>query len=116
MPQCAARPQQLKIALGKTLMRVLVHRIERVHQTITKSICIDIERSMNEMRNVGPVMPIDAVETQRGTQALALHCEPDLGETVRGQLGFAPLVMYLLLEGDEGDLPNDRVQHVLDFA
>src|SRR5271165_2006495 len=89
MPHGAAGAQHFEIALGKTMVRVLVNRIERVHQTIAESIGVDIERRVDEMRDIGPVMAIDAVEAQRRTEALALHREPDLGEPVGGQLGLA---------------------------
>src|SRR5215469_18801047 len=71
---------------------------------------------MDEMRNIGPIMAIDAVEPQSRAEALALHVEPNLAQAVGRQLGLAPLVMYLLLEGDKRDLADDRVEHVLDFA
>src|SRR5260370_25731946 len=63
MPHRAARPQHFEIALGEPLMRVLVDRVERVHQAIAESISVDIERRMDEMRDVGPVMAVEPVET-----------------------------------------------------
>ena len=61
-------------------------------------------------------MTIGAVEAQRRPQALALHLEPDFAKPVGRQFGLAALVMDLLLEGDERDLADHRVQHVLDLA
>src|SRR5271155_2619732 len=61
MPHGAARPQHFEIALGEALMRVLVDRVERVHQTIPESIGVDIEGGVNEMRDVGPVIAVDTV-------------------------------------------------------
>src|SRR5437868_12286369 len=62
MPHSAARLQHFEIAPGEALVRVLVERIERVHQTIPEGIGVDIERGVDEMRDVGPVMAVDAVE------------------------------------------------------
>src|SRR5438105_13826859 len=64
VPHRAARPQHFEIARGEALMRVLVDRVERVHQTIAERIGVDVERCVDEMRDVGPVMAIDAVEAQ----------------------------------------------------
>src|SRR5215831_1718060 len=116
MPHRAACAQHFEIALREALMRGLVTRIKRVHQTIAESIGIYIERRVDEMRDVGPVMAVDAVEAQCRAEALALHRQPDLAEPVRSKLGLPPLVMHPLLESGKGDLPHDRVQHVLDFA
>src|SRR5215472_6544337 len=116
MTQGAARSQHSQIAVSEALMRVLVDRVERVHQTITKGVGVNIERGMDEMWNIGPIMAIDAVEPQPRAEALALHVEPNLGEAFGRQLGLAPLVMYLLFEGDKRDLADDRVQHVLNLA
>src|ERR1700746_2094073 len=78
MPHRAARPQHFEVALGEALMRVLVDRVERVHQAIAEGIGVDIERRMDEMRDVGPVMAVDAVETQCRAEALPLNSQPDL--------------------------------------
>src|SRR5271169_4016559 len=95
MPHRAARAQHSEIALRETLVRVLVDRVERVHQTIAESIGIDIERRVDEMRDVGPIMAVETVDAQCRTEAFALHVEPDLAELVRGQLGLAPLLVNL---------------------
>src|SRR5712671_217328 len=71
---------------------------------------------MNEMRDVGPVIPVGVVERQGRPKALALHVEPDVADALGGQLAAATFVMNALLEGDERDLAHDRVQHVLDLA
>src|SRR6516165_7902907 len=75
MPHRAARAQHSEIALREPLVRVLVDRVERVHQTIAESIGVDIERRVDEMRDVGPVMAVEAVEAQCRAEALALHVE-----------------------------------------
>jgi hypothetical protein len=63
MAQRAAGAQQLQIFLGKPLMGILVDRVERVHQTIPEGVGIDIERGVDEMRDIGPVIAIGVVET-----------------------------------------------------
>src|SRR5260370_6293540 len=78
MPHRAARAQHFEIALRDPLMGVRVDRVERVHQAIAESISVDIERRMDEMRDVGPVMAVDAVETQCRAEALPLDPQPDL--------------------------------------
>ena len=116
MTQRAAGPKQIQIALGKALMRVLIGGVKRIHQAIAERIGVDIERRMNEMRDVGPVIPVGVVERQGRPKALALHVEPDVADALGGQLAAATFVMNALLEGDERDLAHDRVQHVLDLA
>src|SRR5215469_18391556 len=116
MAQCAACPQHFEVALGEALMCILINRVKRVHEAISKSIGIDIKRRMDEMWNIGPVMAVDTVEAQCRAEALALHLQPDLPEAIWRQLGFAALVVHLLLESGEGDLAHHGVQHVLDFG
>src|SRR5207244_3015881 len=54
--QGAAGAQQVEIALGKASMRVLVDRVERVHQAIAERVGVDVELRVDEMRDVGPVV------------------------------------------------------------
>src|SRR5437764_13810480 len=58
MPHRAARPEHFEVALGEPLVRVLVNRVERIHQTIAESIGVDVARGVNEMRDVRPGMPV----------------------------------------------------------
>src|ERR1700734_1062519 len=51
----AAGREHGEIALGKTLLRLLIDAIERVHQAIAERIGVNIEGRMNEVRNIGPV-------------------------------------------------------------
>src|SRR5437763_1906993 len=101
--QRAAGPQHREILLGETRRRALIDGIERVHQAIAERIGVDVERRMDEMRNIGPVVFVESIELDRRAETLALDVEPDLAEPVRGELALAPLVMDAALELDEGD-------------
>src|SRR5205814_2433787 len=90
--QRAAGPKQVEIALGKALMRVLIVGVKRIHQAIAERIGVDIERRMNEMRDVGPVIPVGVVKRQGRPKALALHVEPDVADALGGQLAAATFV------------------------
>ena len=57
VPLCAAGAQHVEIPLREALMRVLVDRIERVHQAIAEGIGVDVERRVDEVPDVGPVVP-----------------------------------------------------------
>jgi hypothetical protein len=50
----AAGREQVEIALLKALCRVLVDAVERVHQAIAEGVGVDVERRMDEVRDVGP--------------------------------------------------------------
>src|SRR5579862_8053118 len=50
----AAGREHGEITLGETGGRLLVNGVERIHQAIAERIGIDVERRMDEMRNVGP--------------------------------------------------------------
>src|SRR6266705_7132028 len=45
----AAGGQHRKIALGKATLRILVHRVERVHEAIAERIGVDVEWRMDEV-------------------------------------------------------------------
>src|SRR5947208_10920769 len=60
--QGAASAQQGEVALGEALVRVFVGGVERVHQAIAEGVGVDVERRMDEMRDVGPVIAIVAIE------------------------------------------------------
>src|SRR6516162_3628896 len=97
-------------------MGVLVDRVERVYQAISESIGVYIKWGMDEVWNISPVIAVGVFEMQRWAEALALHFEPDIAESVGRQFCLAPLVMHLDLESCKGDLSNHGVQHVFDFC
>src|SRR5438552_5035302 len=50
----AAGSQHRQIALGEAARGMFVDRVKRVHQAIAKRIGIDVERRMNEVRDIHP--------------------------------------------------------------
>src|SRR4051794_34661499 len=111
----AACREHRQIALGKAGLGVLVYRIERVDQAIAERIGVDIERRMNEVRDIHPEILVARPNLDRRTKALALDAEPDFADALGGQFAIAPLGVDGALEGIEGDLPNDGVDHVFDL-
>src|SRR5487761_1808054 len=77
VPLRTAGAQHVEILLGEALLRALVDRIERVHQAIAERIGINVERRMDEVRDVGPVPPVLVLVADRRAEALLLHVEPD---------------------------------------
>src|SRR5262249_46593815 len=69
--------EHLQIARGKAVCGPLVDRIERVYQAIAKRVGIDVERRMHEVRDISPERLISGPELDRGTEALALHLQPE---------------------------------------
>ena len=94
----AAGAQHVEIFLRETLMRALKDRVERVHQAIAERIGIDIERRVDEVRDVGPEHAVFVLEAERGPEAFALHLEPDLADPLGRQLAGAALVVDAGLE------------------
>src|SRR5229473_1489943 len=72
----AAGGQHRQIALGKTTLRILVHRVERVHEAVAEGISVDVERRMDEVRNVHPEILVARADVDRGAETFALHAEP----------------------------------------
>src|SRR5712664_886328 len=112
----ATGSQHRQIAFGKADLRVFVDRVERVHQAIAERIGVDVERRMDEVRNVHPEVLVARSDIDGRAEALALHAEPDFADTLGGQFAVAPLGMYSALERIERDLPHHRVDHVLNLA
>src|SRR5690606_31338693 len=102
--------------LREAFLRILVDRIERVHEAVAEGIGVDIERRMDEVRNVAPIGLVARPEMNRRSEALALHLHPDTADVVRSEFAIAPRGVDLALEGIEGRLPDDRVEHVLDLG
>src|SRR5215471_6824266 len=74
----AACGEHVEIAIGEALVGMLVDRIERVHQAIAKRIGVDVERRVDEVRDVDPEILISGLEVDGRPEALALHFEPNL--------------------------------------
>ena len=72
----AAGREHGEIALGETRRGVLVDRVERIHQAIAERVGVNIERRMDEMRDVGPEGLVAGLELDRRAEAFALHRHP----------------------------------------
>ena len=115
--QRAARAEHIQILAREIIAAVLVDRIERVHQTVTEGVGIDVERHVDEVRDVGPVVAIDALLKVKGRpEGLDLGLHPVLLEVFAQQLLFLPCGVDAGLEVVEGNLPDHGVEHVLDLA
>src|SRR6266851_3294633 len=112
----AAGREHVEVARGKARFRALVNRVKRVHQAVAERVGVDVERRVDEMRDVGPEGLVSGLELDRGTEALALHFAPDLAEPLGGQLALFALDVDLALEFIERDLPHHGVDHVLDLG
>ncbi len=71
---------------------------------------------MDEVRNVGPEGLVALTQINRRPQALGLHRHPGLAQLLGSQLALAAGGVDAALEIVEGDLADDRVDHVLDLA
>ncbi len=111
----SARRQEGEILVDEAIVRALVDTVEGVHEAIAERIRVDIERRMNEVRDIGPEGFVAGTEPDRRAEALVLHRHPQFAELVGCQLAVAALQVHFALEGVEGDLAHDRVDHVLDF-
>src|SRR4051812_5198996 len=111
----AAGREHGEIAFDEALIGVLVDAVQRVHEAVAEGVGVDVEGRMDEVRDVGPEVLIALAEPDRRAEALVLHRHPELAELLPGQLALAALEMDLALEGVEGDLEHDRVDHVLDL-
>ncbi len=78
----AARAEHVEIAALEAFRRALIGGIERIHETIAEGIRIDVERGMDEVRDIGPVGIVAVVQSDRRAQALALNREPEFAEFV----------------------------------
>ena len=111
----AARLKQREILLREGVLARLVAREQRVHQAIAERIGVDVERRVNEVRNVRPEHPVAVAERDRGPEALRLHLAPDLAQPFGGELALLALLVHLALEAVERDLAHHGVEHVLDL-
>src|SRR5205823_6025063 len=100
----AAGRQHRQIALGEPRLGLFVDRIERVHQAVAERVRVDVERRMNEMGNVNPEGLVAGPKLDRRTEALGLYLEPDLAQSLRGELALAAFAMHPALERVERDL------------
>src|SRR6266853_528851 len=76
----AAGGEHRQIAIGKAALRLFVDGVERVHQTIAERIGVDVERRMDEVRDVHPEVLVARADIDGRAEALALHAEPDFAD------------------------------------
>ena len=72
----AAGREHGEITLGKARRRILVNRIERVHQAIAERIGVNVKRRVNEMRDIAPEALVTGLELDRRAEAFMLHVHP----------------------------------------
>ena len=77
------RPQHVEILLLKAALGILVDGVERVHQAVAEGIGIDVERRVDEVRDVGPEGLVAVAEPDRRPEALRLHLQPELADAGR---------------------------------
>src|SRR5690606_28076629 len=75
MPR-AAGLQHVEVLLHEALVRLLVQRIERVHQAIAECVGIDVERRVDEVRYVAPERLVAVAEMDRGAETFPLDLQP----------------------------------------
>src|ERR1700754_418468 len=112
----AAGREHGEVTLGKSFGGVFIGPVERVHQAIAEGIGIDVERRMDEVRDVHPEILVTRTDIDRWPEALALHAEPDLADALGGQFAVLALGVDGALERIECDLPHHGVDHVFDLA
>src|SRR3981081_3785057 len=94
----AAGGGHCEVAVGKALGSVFIDGIERIYQAVAERISIDVERRMDEVRDVHPEILIARPDVDRSTQALILHAKPDLADPLGGQFAVAPFGVNGALE------------------
>src|SRR3954447_20719648 len=65
VPLSAAGRQHLQVPLRESIGRVLVDRVQGIDQAVAEGIGVDVERRVNEVGDVGPVVPVSLVEAER---------------------------------------------------
>src|SRR5580704_1707746 len=66
----AARLQHVEILRLEILLAGLIRGIERVHQAVAEGVGVDVERRMDEVADIRPVVPVLLVEGEGRPQAL----------------------------------------------
>src|SRR6266545_3049726 len=78
----AACLEHCKILLLEALLALAIAGIKRVHQAVAEGIGIDVERRVDEMRDIAPEGLIARTEVDCRSEAFGLHLEPDLAEPI----------------------------------
>src|SRR5690606_26737511 len=74
----AASLQKLEILVLKTLVGILVDSIERIYQAIAERVGIDVERRVDEVRDIGPERLIALAPLHCRSHTGVLNREPQL--------------------------------------
>ncbi len=61
----AARAEHVEIAALEAFRRALIGGIERIHEAIAERIRVDVERRMDEVRDIGPIVLVAVIELDR---------------------------------------------------
>ena len=111
-----ARLEHVEIFLLKIRQPGGIGGVKRVHQTVTKGIGIDVERRMDEMRDIGPERLIPVHEIKDIAQGLRLHRHPQRVDVIGGQFALGAGGVQFAFEIIERDLAHHGVDHILDLA
>src|SRR5436309_545139 len=63
----SAGREHFEIARRKSLFGAFVNRVQRIHEAIAERVGVDVERRMDEMRDVGPEGLVARLELDPGT-------------------------------------------------
>ena len=110
------RPRAWRNSAPRSRLRLLVDAVERVHQAIAEGVGVDVERRMDEVRDVGPeglVARPRRIAGPRLSACTLIQISPSCS-AVSSPLARARV--DLALEAVERDLAHDRVDHVLDLG
>ena len=111
-----ASGQHGKITLSKPFGRILIDGIKRIHEAIAKGIGVNIERRMDEVRNISPERLIAFAQADRRSEAFALYFKPDLTDLISCDLATFARLMDLAFKAVKRNLPHNGVDHILDFC
>ena len=112
----ATGTQHVKIFGLKLRITLFIDSIERIYQTVAKSIGINIEWGMHEMGDIGPKSLIAIHEFKSRPEAFTLHAHPNRIDLIWCELPLGTGRMQLALKIIKGNLAHHGVDHVLHFA
>ena len=112
----AAGAQHVEVFGLETGVAGLKNGVEGIHQAVAESVGVDIERRMDEVRNVGPEDAVVRGKLEDRAEAFGLHLQPDFADALGEEFALPAFLVDQRFETVEGDLAHHRVQHVLDLA
>ena len=108
--------EHIEVFVFEIRITFFVDRVERVHEAIAEGIGIDVERRMDEVRDVGPECFIAFLEVKDRAEGFCLNGHPEGVNIIWCQFALCAGGVEFALEIVERDLTHDRVDHVFDFA